>query len=47
MKIQKLLGVAMVVCGMAALILLGDLAIGCIFFVCGLTAIVSRKKVLI
>lgn len=47
MKLQKCLGAVMVSCGMAALILVGDLAVGAIFFIIGLTAILSRKKVLI
>ena len=47
MRIQKICGAVMVACGMAALILLDDLAIGSIFNLIGLTALISRKKVLI
>lgn len=47
MKIQKLLGAAMVVCGMAALILLGDFTVGSIFILVGVALMLSRKMVLV
>lgn len=47
MKIQKICGAVMVLCGMAALMLSGDLTIGILFIVIGFAALTSRKKVLI
>lgn len=46
MRIQKILGAVMVACGMAALILLGDLTIGSICLIIGLALVASRQKVL-
>lgn len=47
MKIQKLLGVVMIACGMAALILLGDFTVGSIFLLVGVALMLSRKMVLV
>lgn len=47
MKIQKLLGVVMIACGMAALILLGDFTVGSIFLLVGAALMLSRKMVLV
>lgn len=47
MKLQKCLGVVMAMCGMAALILLGDFTVGSIFILVGVALMLSRKMVLV
>lgn len=46
MRIQKICGAVMVACGMAALILLGDLTIGGVCMIIGFALMISRQKVL-